>query len=1117
MTEPVWHLARQGQQFGPYTWPQIQLMAREGHIQPGDLLWGPSLPQWTPAGRIQGLALPPPAAPPPPRPAAGAPAPPPAAPAFPPAAPPPAPAPPRAPAPPPAAPAPAPPAAGATPAAASIKRSGRSCLVIGIVLLALALLAGGVAALIWWAPWETAPNGAGESSDGASTDNAAAEYVAADFPVAPVVPGATEPESSGSTEITGDRTGVELSDGTSLAFPALPAADTFRLTLERRTNDVTLEMDGVVATGSLRSVTVDAVNLASPDTAAALMPVITIPAKEVGGIAPGSLLLARLGDVRLGGEIQSGRLDFLPLRQQLDGRYAARDPFFPLLPVFQSSPAVLAPAPTPSPLRALLRAPGRPGPALALGLFMPDLMAAPATSPTARANAIQYVVVTYQGSINWRREPQLLRMAPTWGKPERRQPLFQLSELQQEIELAKPVHNVFVLVHGRNEMEKSGLGTAPQIDAPWWYAYKRDVWTNLYEVYLKNHKERVDSTVFFEFIYPSFRPVFQGDGPTAEFFDRLVREQLKKQLDLKYPFNLFIIAHSMGGVVSRAGVQRFDGDLDGNFRHLATWGTPHLGSPLVSLNYLLQSPYHRLEITGPDISGDWRRRLLSSVLITDNPGTLDLRWTNGNAGYRSELVFDRMGFVPDQAEIRKHFRSEAEADPVINLRAGTYFYNENLRRLNAADKYAGSDRYIFLYGVTAKGVKLEWTGGVFDKGFEVEAVASQSEIGQGATTLWLLVENPTTPYQGVPQGESDGAVPVASMAGQGIAGRTVPLGDCDHEEYFGAPDAPGHFTTSGKAGFTARQTLAALGFGSNPRYDPPVARLEVAREDELAAVLKGERDGWLAVRGRLEWPGDPAAHRRIDPQRIEAFAYRQDTQSREPVAARQLTVRSGGEFEAELFVKDLRAAGLSPKEVLEARVRLFFKDGTALVSEPAALAGTSGMVGVWAGTALVTEMNRDFILAKNVAVGVTDKFEAARASRISHANRMRLQGYDHFKVLEKHRLSFTIEPTATNSAEARLMEGKYYVSCAYHDLRLLPQFFRPYIDQREGDVQVVVGANHFSVSRKDTIKQHGVDNVWEWSANGSASGDTMRGTFAVKENGVQTFAGSFEVKKIGGR
>ena len=69
MTEPVWHLARQGQQFGPYTWPQIQLMAREGHIQPGDLLWGPSLPQWTPAGRIQGLAPPPPAAPAPPRPA----------------------------------------------------------------------------------------------------------------------------------------------------------------------------------------------------------------------------------------------------------------------------------------------------------------------------------------------------------------------------------------------------------------------------------------------------------------------------------------------------------------------------------------------------------------------------------------------------------------------------------------------------------------------------------------------------------------------------------------------------------------------------------------------------------------------------------------------------------------------------------------------------------------------------------------------------------------------------------------------------------------------------------------------------------------------------------------
>jgi len=1128
--EPVWHLARQGQQFGPYTWPQIQLMAREGHIQPGDLLWGPSLPQWTPAGRIQGLALPPPAAPPPPGPAAGTPVPPTAAPAYPPAAPPPAPVPPRMP--PPAAP--APPAAGFAPSPAAPRRSRRSCLIIGIILLVLALLAGGVTALLWWAPWQAAPGGAGDTG-GTGGGDTWTEPADADFPTAPVVPGETEPESSGAVELGAGRTGVALGDGTGVDFPALPVGDSLRITLERRTNDVAIDVEGLQTTGSLRVVTVDTAKLASPDAAAACAPVITIPAKEVGAIGPGSLLLARLGDVRLGGEIRSGRLDLLPLRQQLDGRYAARDPFFPLLPAFQSPPAARAPAPETAPLRAMLRPPGGSGRVLALGFFMPDLMAAPAASPTARANAIQYVVVTYQQSINWQRQPQLVRMSPTWGKPERRQPLFQLSKLQQEIELANPVHNVFVLVHGRNEMEKSGLGTAPQIGAPWWYGYKRDVWTHLYEIYLKDHKERVNSTVFFEFIYPSFRPVFQGDGPTAEFFDRLVREQLKRQLDLKYPFNLFIVAHSMGGIVSRAGVQRFDGNLDGNFRHLATWGTPHLGSPLVSLNYALTLPYYVLELgkdvdpahdvqvptpfpnplppTKLSVGADWRRTLFGGVLITDNPGTMDLRWTLGMPGYTSELALDRIGFTYDKAYIEKQFESMEKADPYVNLRSSTHLYNQNLRRLNERDKYAGSDRYIFLYGVTAKGVKLNLSTDWGDLYYQVTTLPKQNEIGFGATALWVLVDNPGQQYRGVDLGDGDGASTVLSMTGHDLAGQVVNLGEVDHEEYFGAPDAPGHFQLGGKATATARQTLKALGFGSNPRYDPPVARLEVAREDELAAVLRGERDGWLAVRGRLEWPGDPAAHRRIDPKKVEAFAVRPGTQSREPVAARGLTVRSGGEFEAELFVKDLRAAGLSAKEVLEARVRLFFNDGTALESEPVALAGASGLLGLWVGTAQVTEMNRDFILNKNLGAA-TDRASAARISRLRHANEIRLHGYDNFKVMAPHKLNFRFERTDTNPAEKGLMEGKHYVQCSYFDLRLLPQYFRPYTDHREGEVQVVVGADSFAISRKQTLRNQGLDDTWEWSASGTVKGNILRGTFSVKENGVQTFAGTFEAKKL---
>src|SRR5690606_8785255 len=97
---------------------------------------------------------------------------------------------------------------------------------------------------------------------------------------------------------------------------------------------------------------------------------------------------------------------------------------------------------------------------------------------------------------------------------------------------------------------------------------------------------------------------------------------------------------------------------------------------------------------------------------------------------------------------------------------------------------------------------------------------------------------------------------------------------------------------------------------------------------------------------------------------------------------------------------------------------------------------------------------------------------------------------------------------------AKLMEGKHYVQCSYFDLRLLPQFFRPFKDKREGDVQVAVGADSFSISRKETRREHGINNSWEWTASGKVTGDTLHGTFSVKENGVQTFAGTYEAKKL---
>lgn len=51
----LYYLARQGKQFGPYTWSQLQEIAGLGYIAPDDLLWSSELTEWTSADRVPGL------------------------------------------------------------------------------------------------------------------------------------------------------------------------------------------------------------------------------------------------------------------------------------------------------------------------------------------------------------------------------------------------------------------------------------------------------------------------------------------------------------------------------------------------------------------------------------------------------------------------------------------------------------------------------------------------------------------------------------------------------------------------------------------------------------------------------------------------------------------------------------------------------------------------------------------------------------------------------------------------------------------------------------------------------------------------------------------------------
>ncbi len=53
--EKIWHLSRNGQQFGPYTWEELLDLKKEGKLQSKDYLWKPGLSQWVEAETLDEL------------------------------------------------------------------------------------------------------------------------------------------------------------------------------------------------------------------------------------------------------------------------------------------------------------------------------------------------------------------------------------------------------------------------------------------------------------------------------------------------------------------------------------------------------------------------------------------------------------------------------------------------------------------------------------------------------------------------------------------------------------------------------------------------------------------------------------------------------------------------------------------------------------------------------------------------------------------------------------------------------------------------------------------------------------------------------------------------------
>ncbi|HXK45374.1 MAG TPA: dockerin type I domain-containing protein, partial [bacterium] len=385
----------------------------------------------------------------------------------------------------------------------------------------------------------------------------------------------TTPESVIVSVNAGEQCQATLSDRTSVVLPA--TASSYSIILGRITNYIDIEQDlnldpdeglSPQTSGSLRTLQIDFDSVLTDTDKLSMIPVITIPRKEIGVLNPSTINILRVSEQLVNGKVVKTH-SLLPAHFDENGNLTTKD------------------------------------------IYLSEQLLSMENVPGTKGNApiyISYIPLTFQGTINWAREPRFVRMVPDAKSTAKRKPIDNLSDEEKEWELKKPIKNVIVLVHGHNESEKTGLPGQFErnADFPWAVDYKRDVWTYLYETFIKDYAEFNSCTVFYEFIYPTWRPIF---GHLDDMLVEKITSELEKQLSYNveekdsFAFNLFIVAHSMGGVVSRAAIVKFPEVLDDQFKHFISWGSPHRGAAMYSLRYLLTSPaYEAKTWTGSALS-----------------------------------------------------------------------------------------------------------------------------------------------------------------------------------------------------------------------------------------------------------------------------------------------------------------------------------------------------------------------------------------------------------------------------------------------------------------------------------------------------------------------------------
>ncbi len=574
-----------------------------------------------------------------------------------------------------------------------------------------------------------------------------------------------------------------------------------RLPVDFNLSDYIPEWEGFRITGSMRELKVTGAGNPS-----GIKPIISIPIQEIGSVNPETVVVLRIGDLNIDGELLVSHGMILPIITIADGKLKFLDASFP---------ECVVPA--------------------------DEVEGSAELRVDTWVGNVKYILLTYDNSLNWSKAPRIERMIPDTLKTSLgyRHWIGRASKSEKLALIKKPVCNIILLVHGHNELEKDGY-VPPSADNPWEVGYKRLLWELLYSEFQKNGIKDLpdDCTSFYEFIYPTYRPIFSPVLEKSDFrmstlgedLGRMVNDallqdqQIKKMLEENMEFNLYVVAHSQGGLVSRAGFRFMDERLLRKLKKVITWGSPHGGAGLYSLLYALT--------VGHDIVIDGIRFPLQNIgkskayqneisgIAIDAPGIRDLRWDVS----KKEML--RLG------DLLQENPSTLDEFPNTELPYGGLFFSDNLKIFNESEGSGMNgllqDKYFFYQGITSKLAELEAASLYFIWQFYRFATKATS-IEKGAQLNRLVMNDP---YK-----DNDGAAPVNSQGanfvyfGGGIQRRLFQ--DVDHEEFYGSEEPQRNETTKAKGIMIARETFTDLGLRLPKSRCPKLEWQERTENDSL--------------------------------------------------------------------------------------------------------------------------------------------------------------------------------------------------------------------------------------------------------------------------------------------